>query len=193
MKHGKRRRKRGNYKDSRGIIKDRVPISERPKVVEQRTRIGDIEVDLMMGKNHKSALLVLTDRATLLTAIERVESKDASIVAQAIIKKLSVVNNSWIKTLTYDNGKEFTQHKLIAKKIGVKSYFTRPYTSQDKGTVENRIGVIRRFFPKKTDLRNVDPNYIKQVERSINNRPIRKFNYFSPIEVLKNKCVAFIG
>ena len=75
----------------------------------------------------------------------------------------------------------------------LKTYFTTPYTSQEKGTVENRIGVIRRFFPKKTDLRNVTNERIKQVELSINNRPIRKFNYLSPIETLKNKFVALMS
>ncbi|MEX2410684.1 MAG: IS30 family transposase [Candidatus Paceibacterota bacterium] len=193
LKHGKRRRKRGNYKDSRGAIKDRVPITERPEVVQSRKRIGDIEVDLMIGRDHKSALLVLTDRALLLTALEKIESKDANVVAEAITKRLCMVSSSWIKTLTYDNGKEFAMHKKVSDKTGAKSFFTRPYTSQDKGTVENRIGVVRRFFPKKTDLRNISDEEIKRVERSINQRPIRKFGYLSPIEVLKSKCVAFMG
>tara|TARA_R110002072_G_scaffold229155_1_gene386385 strand:+ start:1531 stop:1848 length:318 start_codon:yes stop_codon:yes gene_type:complete len=93
----------------------------------------------------------------------------------------------------YPNGKEFAYHHKIAKDLNAKTYFTRPYTSQDKGTVENRIGVIRRFFPKKTDLRNVSINRIKEVERLLNYRPIRKFNYNNPIEVLNNKIVALMG
>jgi|SRR5690554_209077 len=193
LKHGKRRRKRGNYKDSRGGIKNRVPISERPSVVDKRERIGDIEVDLMIGKDHKSALLVLTDRASLLTGLEKVESKDAVVVSEAIKERLGRVNSSWIKTLTYDNGKEFAFHESVTKETGAKAYFTRPYTSQDKGTVENRIGVVRRFLPKKTDLNKITPERIREIERSINNRPIRKFGYLSPIEVLKNRCVAFMG
>lgn len=193
LKHGKRRRKRGNYKDSRGGIKNRVPISERPSVVDKRERIGDIEVDLMIGKDHKSALLVLTDRASLITGLEKLESKDAAVVAEAIKKRLGRINKSWIKTLTYDNGKEFAFHESISEKTGAKAYFTRPYTSQDKGTVENRIGVIRRFLPKKTDLNKINCERIREIERSINNRPIRKFGYLSPIEVLKNRCVAFMS
>ena len=193
LKHGRRRRKRGNYKDSRGGIKNRTPISERPSVVDKRERIGDLEVDLMIGKDHKSALLVLTDRASLLTGLEKVESKDAAIVAEAIKERLGRVSSSWIKTITYDNGKEFAFHESITEKTGAEAYFTRPYTSQDKGTVENRIGVVRRFLPKKTDLNKVNHERIREIERSINNRPIRKFGYLSPIEVLKNRCVAFIG
>jgi IS30 family transposase len=108
-------------------------------------------------------------------------------------QRLTNFNTSWIKTITFDNGKEFTYHHKIAKDLNVKTYFTRPYTYQDKGTVENRIGVIRRFFPKKTDLRAVSTKRIKEVERLLNYRPIRKFIYYKPIEVLNNKVVALMG
>lgn len=193
LKHGKRRQKRGNIKDARGTIQDRVHISERPEVVEQRIRIGDFEVDLMMGKDHKSALLVITERATLITMIEKLEGKSAKEVAQKIRKRLGRFSSCYVKTITFDNGKEFSDHKEIAKEFNAKTYFTTPYTSQEKGTVENRIGVIRRFFPKKTDLRYVSVKRIKEVELSINNRPIRKFGYLSPIETLNNKFVALMS
>jgi len=193
LKHNGRRQKRKNTKDNRGAITQRVPISERPKVVEQRSRIGDIEVDLMMGSNHKSALLVMTDRTTLITMIEKLQSKNADEVYTKMKNRLTNFNASWIKTITFDNGKEFAYHYKIAKDLNVKTYFTRPYTSQDKGTVENRIGVIRRFFPKKTDLRKVSKERIKEVEKLLNYRPIRKFNYLNPIEKLKNECVALMG
>jgi len=192
LRHGKRKRKRGNRKDSRGIIKNRVPISERPNCVNYRKRIGDIEVDLMMGAHHKSALLVMTDRATLMTGLEKLESKNATLVAGKIMEKLSQFNTAWIKTLTFDNGKEFAEHEKVAKELNAKSYFTRPYTSQDKGTVENRIGLIRRFFPKKTDLRKISHQRVKEVENLINNRPVRKFDYLSPKQKLNKYCVAFI-
>ena len=121
-------------------------------MVELRKSVGDIEVDLMMGKHHKSVLLVMTDRATLVTKIEKLESKNAQEVYLKMKDRLTNFNGAWIKTVTFDNGKEFTYHHKIAKDLNVKTYFTRPYTSQDKGTVENRIGVIRRFFPKKNRL-----------------------------------------
>lgn len=193
LRHTGRRQKRNNVKDKRGAITGRVGIDKRPQVVNQRSRIGDIEVDLMMGSNHKSALLVMTDRTTLITMIEKLGSKNADEVYQKMSKRLTNFNSSWIKTITFDNGKEFAQHNKIAKDLNVKTYFTRPYTSQDKGTVENRIGVIRRFFPKKTDLREVSIKRIKEVEKLLNYRPIRKFNYNNPIEVLNNKCVALMG
>jgi len=193
LRHGSRRQKRGNKKDSRGVIKNRVGIDQRPEVVDQRSRIGDIEVDLMMGSGHKSALLVMTDRGTLVTMMEKLNGKEADEVYEKMKKRLTNFSSSWVKTLTFDNGKEFAQHQKIGNLLNTKTYFTRPYTSQDKGTVENRIGVIRRFFPKKTDLRKVSDERIKEVERLLNYRPIRKFNYNNPIEVLQNKCFALMG
>lgn len=193
LRYTGRQQKRSNEKDNRGVIIGRVGIDKRPKIVESRTRIGDIEVDLMMGKDHKSALLVMTDRTTLVTMLEKLTSKNAEEVYLKMNKRLSNFDSCWIKTLTFDNGKEFSYHHKIGKELNAKTYFTRPYTSQDKGTVENRIGVIRRFFPKKTDLRNVDEKRIKEVEKLLNYRPIRKFNYKNPIEVLNNKIVALMG
>ncbi len=193
LRHTGRRQKRSNSNDSRGAIKHRVDIGQRPDVVSDRSRIGDMEVDLMMGSNHKSALLVMSDRATLVTMIEKLESKNADEINEKMIKRLTRFNSCWIKTITYDNGREFAKHNEIAQLLNVKTYFTRPYTSQDKGTVENRIGVIRRFFPKKTDLRQIQCKRIKEVERLLNYRPIRKFNYNNPIEELKNKAVALMG
>jgi IS30 family transposase len=188
-----RRQRRGNIKDNRGAITGRVGIEERPDIVKERNRIGDIEVDLMMGRDHKSALLVMTDRTTLVTMMEKLNGKGADEVYTKMMDRLTNFSPSWIKTITFDNGKEFAHHHKIAKDLNVKTYFTRPYTSQDKGTVENRIGVIRRFFPKKTDLRKVSDHRIKEVERLLNYRPIRKFNYDNPIEVLKSRCVALMG
>jgi IS30 family transposase len=186
LKHGKRRRKRGNRKDSRGIIHDRIPIEKRPKVVEKRIRPGDIEVDFMMGKNHKGALLVMTDRATLHTRLHKLKNRHSSVVSKAIIQKLKQMQYP-MHTITFDNDKGFADHMKVAEVLNVTTYFTRPYTSQDKGTVENRIGQIRRFFPKKTDLSLVTANQVKKVERLLNDRPVRKFNYKTPNQVLQEK------
>jgi IS30 family transposase len=186
LKHGRRRRKRGNSKDGRGVILNRVSIERRPKVVSKRKRLGDVEVDLMMGKNHKGALLVMTDRASLHTSLKKLKGKSSDQVRAAIIDRLG--NSSYdLHTLTFDNDKAFADHVNIGKELGAKTYFTRPYTSQDKGTVENRIGIIRRFFPKKTDLTFITDYQVKQVEQKLNNRPVRKFNYQTPNQVLQQK------
>lgn len=181
LKHGRRKRKRGNYKDSRGLIPNRVSIEKRPKVVEKRNRLGDLEGDLIMGKGHKSALLVTTDRATLKSTIDYLDGKDPKIITKKIIRRGKKMPG--LKTITFDNDQAFSMHQIIAKKLNVKVYFTRPYTSQDKGTIENRNGIIRMFFPKKTDFTQVSLGEIKRVENEINNRPVRKFGYLTPNEV----------
>ncbi|WP_194850041.1 IS30 family transposase [Nonlabens antarcticus] len=186
LRHGRRRFKRGNYRNTRGTIKNRTSIEDRPKVVDKRERLGDVEVDLMMGKDHKSALLVMTERTTLITTLDFLSCKDSSVVEKIINDRITRMGSSWIKTMTFDNGKEFSKHEGIAEKHGVKTYFTRPYTSQDKGTVENRIGLIRRFLPKRTDLNLISQARIREIERMINNRRVRKFGYISPIEKLKS-------
>lgn len=186
LRHGRRRRRRGNYRDNRGAIPDRVPIGERPKVVEARERIGDIEVDLMLGKRDGPPVLVMTDRATLVTKLDLLDSKNADDIAHNIRERVMRIGRSWIKTMTFDNGLEFAKHGTVASECGVKTYFTRPYTSQDKGTVENRIGLIRRWLPKGTDLADVDKERIREIETMINNRRVRKFGYLTPLEKLKS-------
>jgi transposase, IS30 family len=184
LKHGGRKRKRGNYKDSRGLIPNRVSIEKRPKIVERRRRFGDLEVDLVMGKGHKSALLVTVDRATLKTTIDKLHGKNAQQVATKILARLKKMPP--IKTITFDNDQAFSLHELIGKKTNAKTFFTRPYSSQDKGTIENRNGVIRMFFPKKTDFLYIPDSEIKRVEMEMNNRPIRKFGYLSPNELFSS-------
>ena len=191
LRHGKRRQKRGNQKHTRGIIKHRIPIDQRPELIELRERIGDVEVDLMMGKEHKSALLVMTDRATLITTMDFLAGKDSKAVKQKIEDRIKWVGSSWIKTMTFDNDMAFALHYEIQQEYGIKTYFTRPYTSQDKGTVENRIGLIRAFLPKGTDLNLISDQEIASIEDKINNRPIRKFGYLTPKEkLLSYKLVA---
>ena len=185
LKHGKRRRKRGNYKDSRGLIPNRVSIEKRPAIVEKRNRFGDIEVDLIMGKNHQSALLVTVDRSTLLTTINKLEGKSATPITRKLIARMKKLPK--LKTMTFDNDQAFAQHQKIAKALSLKTYFTRPYTSQDKGTIENRNGVIRLFFPKKSDFTTITNKEIRRVENEINNRPVRKFGYLSANQVFLQK------
>lgn len=192
LKHARRRRKRSNYKDNRGLIKHRVSIEKRPKIVDRRKRMGDMEVDLIIGKNHKSGLLVTIDRATLITTIDKIQSKNPKHIKKLLLKRMK--DNKHLKTITFDNDLAFSLHYEIAEELNVKTFFTRPYTSQDKGSIENRNGVIRRFYPKKTDFNEVSNPEIKRVEKMINNRPIRKFDYKSANEVyLLKSDVALIA
>jgi IS30 family transposase len=150
-----------------------------------------MEVDLIIGKNHQSGLLVTLDRATLVTTIDKIKSKKPKYIKRLLLRRMAA--NKHIKTVTFDNDQAFGLHHEIAKELNVKTFFTRPYTSQDKGSIENRNGVIRRFYPKKTDFNEITAKDIKRVEKSINNRPIRKFKYKSANEVhLLKSSVALI-
>lgn len=186
LAHGRRRGKRGNLREHRGIMSNRVSIEQRPKIVAKRKRIGDLEIDLMMGKNYKGALLVTLDRASLKTKIRLVRTREKREVKASILKCYKK-SCDWLKTITFDNDKAFASHHEIAHALNVKAFFTRPYTSQDKGSVENRIGILRRFFPKKMDLLKVTPSRISEVEKLLNNRPVRKFNYKTPNQIFSEK------
>ena len=160
LRYGHRRRKRGLRRDSRGVITGRVSIENRPAIVQSRKRIVDIEVDLMMGKN------------TIMQSIRRILHKETYP----------------LHTLAFDNDRAFAGHRATGLALGLETYFTRPYTSQEKGTVENRIGQIRRFIPKKkTDLREISHHRVRQVEEFLNNRPVRKINTKAPNQALQEK------
>ena len=139
-----------------------------------------------MGKNHNGVILVLTDRATLHTGLYKLGCRKSDMVSKNIIKKLRKTGYP-LHTITLDNDQGFADHMQVAKELNIKTYFTRPYTSQDKGTVENRIGQLRRFFPKKTDLSLVTDAEVKHVERLLNDRLVRTFNYKTPNQVLRVK------
>jgi len=192
LKHSHRRSKRGNYKINRGLLLNRVSIEHRPKIIDKRKRLGDLEADLIIGKNHLSGLLVTIDRVTLITTIDKIQSKNPYHIKKLLMKRLS--KNKHLKTITFDNDFAFGLHDEIAKELGIKTFFTRPYTSQDKGSIENRNGTIRRFYPKKTDFNDVLAKDVKRVEALINNRPIRKYNYKTANEVyLLKSRVALIA
>jgi len=185
LKHGQRRRKRGNYHQNRGLIPNRVSIEKRSAVVEKRKRFGDFEADFMIDKNRK-AIAVLTDRSTLHTKLIKVNNRESDHIAKVIIRKLRPFSRH-LKTITFDNDQGFNQHEKISKALKVKTYFTRPYTSQDKGTVENRIWQVRRFIPKHTDFDTLSVQELTSIQEKINQRRIRKFNYKTPSQVLSEK------
>jgi transposase, IS30 family len=185
LRHASRKQKRGNRKERRGNVPGRVFIENRPTIVERRSRLGDMEVDLMIGKKHQSAILVCLDRKTRTITLRKLASKKSEEVKEKLVAAFK--NKTWLKTMTFDNDTAFTQHLEIAKELKVRTFFTRPYTSQDKGSVENRIGVLRRFLPKKTDLSLVSDNELQRIEDLINNRPMKLFNFKTPKQVFSEK------
>lgn len=178
---GRKYRKRGAKKDSRGVIRDRVSIDERPKVVDDKSRFGDIEIDLIMGANHRRVLLSANDRASGISWIALLEGKDSKALADKAAEMLMPFKGL-LNTITSDNGKEFAEHKAIAKSLGVDYYFAHPYHSWERGANENMNGLIRQYLPKGTSFDGLDDNEIKRIRDKLNHRPRKKLGYLTPIE-----------
>ena len=172
--NGKRRYRHRN-KTYRHKLPARVDISERPEIVNRRSRYGDWEADLIMGSC--GCLLSLYERRSHTSRLARLESKDSCGTGDAIIKALK---GHRVHTITYDNGLEFADHARVNAALGSKSYFCKPYHSWEKGGVENCNGLLRQYFPKGTDFLHVDEASLVHVERELNERPRKTLNYISP-------------
>jgi IS30 family transposase len=179
---GKRYQRRKNILGGRGYIPNRVGIEQRPSVVESKARIGDWEADTIIGAQHQGALMSLVDRASKLTILKKLTSKTASEVAQVAIKSLRALKKK-VHTMTFDNGKEFSQHAQIARELNAKMFFARPYHSWERGLNEHTNGLVRQFVPKKENIHKIPQEHIKLIEDNLNHRPRKVLNYKTPYEV----------
>ena len=177
----KRRKRYGSY-DRRGRIANRVSIDERPGVVNERGRVGDWEGDTVIGKKHKGALVTLVERKSLYTIIDAVARRTAAAVREAIVSGLAS-HKGKLHTLTYDNGKEMAEHERIARELGIKVYFAHPYSSWERGVNENTNGLIRQYFPKSRELRDVSKEELEQAMERLNHRPRKTLGFQTPYEV----------
>jgi IS30 family transposase len=192
---GRKYRRRGSAKDKRGIIKDRVDIEQREKIVDEKTRFGDLEIDTVIGQNHQGALLTINDRVTSLVWIRLLESKHAEPLTESTIQALMPLKEE-LKTITSDNGKEFAKHQEIAQALDINFYFAKPYHSWERGANENTNGLIRQYFPKGTSFENITHQQVEYVQNKLNNRPRKKLGFLSPNEFYQkkfsNQKVAFV-
>ena len=170
----KRRLSRGSINSRKKRIEDIVSIKERPKEVEGRIIPGHWEGDLVIGKNRASAIGTLVERTTRLTIIVPLKEKTAFAVANAFSKAFKRIPKKLKKTLTYDRGSEMSLHKLFTDESKVKVFFADPYSPWQRGTNENTNGLIRQYFPKGTDFKEVSASELREVERRLNSRP-RKY------------------
>lgn len=186
-KHLRRKGKKYNYKGSskagRGCIPNRVDITERPPIVEKKQRFGDWEADTIIGAQHKGAIVSLVDRKSKFTFLFGLPNKCAALVTAAIISCLKELPQKMKRTITYDNGKEFSSHEKIAKALGVKCYFATPYCSWERGLNEHTNGLVRQYFPKGSDLSTIPSDEIQFVEDQLNDRPRKVLGYRTPREV----------
>jgi IS30 family transposase len=181
----KRRKRYGSY-DRRGRLKNRVSIDERPVIVDTRQRLGDWEVDTIIGKGHRQAIVSLTERKARLALLRKVERKTSQAVADAVIELLKTLPVQ-IHTITADNGKEFADHERIARDLRTNVYFAHPYSSWERATNENMNGLIRQYFPKKHDFTTITENEIEFVMERLNNRPRKCLGFKTPNQVFFNR------
>ena len=173
---------RSNDYRSRGTIIDRVMIDKRPKIVEKKNRIGDLEIDTVVGKNHKGFLVTVVDRKSKFTLIKNVPSKEAQVVTDALIEMIQPIKEI-THTITSDNGKEFAYHEKVSKALDTKFYFCNPYHSWERGLNEHTNGLIRQYLPKKSTFLNVSKDEIIMIQDRLNHRPRKVLSYKTPYEV----------
>jgi transposase, IS30 family len=180
QKTGRISRANAHYRKRR--IEDIISISERPEEVKDRIVPGHWEGDLIVGKNHASALGTLVERTTRLTLLVPLKEKDAFAVRIAMAKAFKRIPQQFKKTLTYDRGSEMSQHKLFTKETDIQVYFADPRSPWQRGTNENTNGLIRQYFPKGTDFREVSLQAIRKAEQRLNGRPRKTLNFRTPSE-----------
>jgi len=181
----KARRKRYGTYDRRGCIPNQVSIDERPAIVDSKGRFGDWEGDTVIGKGHRGALVTLVERKSLYTVIRSVIHKTAQAVRHAVVDGLEPYID-WVHTITYDNGREFTDHAGMARDLDARIYFAHPYASWERGLNENTNGLIRQYFPKHRDLTIVTEQEIEQAMDKLNRRPRKSLGFRTPYEVFFN-------
>jgi len=180
----RRKRERGNVEETRGKIADMLSIEERPREVADRTVPGHWEGDLLLGKYKRTALGTLVERTTRYTILVPLQAKDAESVRKAYAKELGALPKEIAKTLTYDQGKEMSEHKQFTVATGIQVYFAHPGSPWERGTNENTNGLIRQYFPKGTEFDKVPVREIKRVQRELNDRPRAVLHYQKPDEVI---------
>jgi IS30 family transposase len=185
---GKRKRQKRSIKPGKRIVKipNRTMIDKRPKSINEKKTFGHWEADTIVSRQSKSTLVVVRERKMHLMFICKIPRKTAYHMKKAVIQMLRRIPEKYVKSITFDNGLENADHEGIANALGVKTYFCNPYHSWEKGGVENGIGLIRRYFPKKTDFSLISDKEIINVEERLNNRPRKTLGFLTPLEVYEN-------
>jgi transposase, IS30 family len=181
LRHQKTYRKRG-YKtqDRRGHIADKTSIHDRPAVIDERIRLGDLEGDTIIGKGHKGACTTLVDRKSLYVWIHVLPNRSAQNTADACIVLLSKAR---AHSITFDNGKEFAQHARIAREAKLDIFFADAYNSNQRARNENTNGLIRQYLPKHMPLDKLTQKTAQNIANTLNNRPRKSLNWLTPAQV----------
>lgn len=177
-----------NKKNNR--IPNRIFINQRPDEINNRTEFGHWESDTVVSRQSTATLAVSIERISKLVKIKKIKRNKAEIFSKAIVRHMKPLPSSSRRSITYDNGSENALHEFINNQLNTDSYFCNPYHSWEKGSVENVIGLIRRFFPKKTDFAKITHKRVKEVELLLNHRPRKCLGFKTPNQAFLEQCVA---
>jgi transposase, IS30 family len=183
----RRYRKGYRVKDLRGKMSGKRPLSERPRRANDRSEMGHLEGDTVMGKDGRHCLLTLVDRMTRRTRILKLPARQVAEVNKALIKEARS-GRLKMKSLTLDNGTEFHGFKELEAKLGIEVYFAQPYHSWERGTNENTNGLIRQYLPKGSCFRHLTQRQCDEIERELNDRPRKVLGFSTPNEAHVEAC-----
>lgn len=179
------RKRYGSGKNKRSIIKDRVSIDQRPDCINNKERVGDWEIDTIIGKGNKGAIVTIAERATAFVLIAKLNGKNALDLAKVVVRLMAPFKDL-VLSITADNGLEFAMHKYITEKLDTEFYFAHPYSSWERGLNEYTNRLIRQYIPKKTDFNDINDNQIRDITMKLNRRPRKKLNFKSPGSIFLN-------
>ena len=181
--HGRRHRKRGSGKNSRSLIPNRRDISERPPIVEEKSRLGDLEIDTIVGANARQHIVTVVDRVGGKLWMKLLPVPTASATADALIDIVKpLVRQGLAYTITADNGSLFVDHERVTRMTGVPFFFARPYHSWERGCNENANGLIRQYIPKGSDFSTLTEEDVLSIQEKLNRRPRKRLNFLSPVQ-----------
>ena len=180
----KKYRKRYGSPKRIGPIKNRRFIDERPRIVDEKSRVGDLEIDTIIGKQQKQAVISIVERFSKKTILKKVNTKKANFVADRTIEGL---RSYPVFSITADNGSEFAYHEKISRELNTEFYFAHPYSSWERGLNENTNGLIRQYLKKGSSFSDITDIDLENIMDALNNRPRKRLGYFTPNEIF-SKC-----
>lgn len=167
------------------FIPSRIPVRDRPKIIERRSQAGHWEVDTVLGRRALTSLQILVERKTRYVRLKKLSVRTAVEMARVLKRSLACYPKQMRRTLTYDNGRENVHHLSVNETLGTKSYFCEPMHSWEKGSVENAAGLVRRRLPKKTDFAMVSKGRVKSIERWLNGLPRKCLGFKTAAEAFR--------
>jgi IS30 family transposase len=181
--HHRKRRNRASGRNKRGVkIQNRTMIEQRPVSAGNRGEAGHWEADTAVSRESGAAIMAVVERKSRFLMARKLPAKTAGYMRLALVSCLLVLPRRLRKTITYDNGTENAGHEKTNDRLHTRSYFCNPYHSWEKGSIENRIGIIRRYFPKKTDWALITQRELNRIIKKINSRPMKCLGYKTPYE-----------